>query len=1178
MALIHTNKAEFSDLFTPFFEDCSLEEENSIALPLLDPTEGTNSRNNYNGSNTNNSLFGYQPPAGGGFPSIPNSTDSTATATANTVSSASTGHYGGTRLLNLDQHRYPELASIVANDFYSHTHRQSDYRVESVHILRNPLVWDRYKATKAMRRERSKKWYDQRQRTRAASATDLPLTEEDENWEAPEDRFRDEILFHGTQKSKIASILHNGLDPKMTVRANYGKGLYFSDAIEKCMQYTDTQTTMDQEYSIILCCVILGNVLVEPYEKSSRRLFPTSNFLPPGYDSAVAHDVYKEWIVMEKSHVLPLCVVNFKATNSPDSFFRLSQHSVLFRASGHYPPSIHDIQRNLLVPVPTDLNADPETADSNLEEWHGPDEGFAAMLTKVFHADLASTKVRKLKFSKHVDWLIKIKITQRRYYISEPNRSLLISAVKNIQTLQTRLEADRDLANKSRNLQRQSIEAAKAKIPNCQQLLTVVQDIEPELKRIQALGTQVQNELNQLHADAAQQGIPANSHQFQLAAHPIQQRLASLQAEYDQKLAATTAWTQEQKTLAESILQMQRSFDDQSRMDKERDDRNKMSITIETARVTQQGLAFACPLTKLEMKLRIVNADKDRSTLGFSNPTEKFSMPQSDFQTVTLKSWPQVVAELLMPALMITLMPSAAVQQLSQTTIFRVEETIKQLGLTDVKELWEIAPSLTFSMPMASPILWPINTRRRLANRRLFKLTDYLEWIFLETEVRKRKIQARETSSVTGQLKSQLRADRVERNPLEGLDLRMFLSKKWEELDPRIIPAIRGLLSRTGSVVFDRKAREAEIAAMGANLMENLFITAEPHMLVQDDDKTRHTAAGPSKQPPAECPICQEVLEIPENATMTSPSKTTAASASTASTSSSSALPSNKNDQEPDRVVKLRSCRHCFHESCISHWFKADASNLKCPLCQVMCTTGARAGATKEAFSGKPIKLGPSPDGTLGYAFDVRLACYFLYVCIPGHYAPVTDDATRTEVWIKPENRYMVIPFTARLGPLLMIRTICLFYYGHLFKVGRSLTRDIDNVVTWNGVHMRTAMTGAYGFPAPVFEESCWDEINLKGVAMGLDDLLLEMPPAPVPLAEVLKKEATQTSSLRPTVSIAGSVAAAAGHGAVGGLVGAGGGGGGNGADPTIGESEEDRRYRNTQRLFSGGQHYAFRI
>lgn len=225
MTLVHTNKAEFSELFTQFFEDCAPEIE---AIP--------------------NAPF-----------------DRIDKEPVITLSDTP----GATKHLNLDPAVFPDVCNAVVGDFFGHCRNKDDYSIQSLRLLRNPVTWHRYQSEKKVRR-------------RLAEDVDM---------------FRDEILFHGTPKRKLSSILQNNLDPRTTVRANYGKGVYFSDSIEKCMQYVDPQTSMEQEYSIILCCVLLGKVWVEPYEKAQRKLDPNTMFLPEGYDSAVGHDSFKEWIV-----------------------------------------------------------------------------------------------------------------------------------------------------------------------------------------------------------------------------------------------------------------------------------------------------------------------------------------------------------------------------------------------------------------------------------------------------------------------------------------------------------------------------------------------------------------------------------------------------------------------------------------------------------------------------------------------------------------------------------------------------------------------------------------------------------------------------------------------------------------------------------------------------------------
>lgn len=203
-----------------------------------------------------------------------------------------------TMLLNITPATHADLCGMIASDFLAHTRVPADYSITSMRVLRNPLVWARYQAEKQLRRQLAVNRRDAVARERAKGNTNVhvqPISAANE--EGPEELYRDEILYHGTHQTRVPAILINGLDPRMTVRANYGQGVYFSDSIEKCMQYVDYQTSMEQEYSIILCCVLLGRVMVEPHEKGKRNMNPQIKFLPPSFDSAVETDIYREWIM-----------------------------------------------------------------------------------------------------------------------------------------------------------------------------------------------------------------------------------------------------------------------------------------------------------------------------------------------------------------------------------------------------------------------------------------------------------------------------------------------------------------------------------------------------------------------------------------------------------------------------------------------------------------------------------------------------------------------------------------------------------------------------------------------------------------------------------------------------------------------------------------------------------------
>ncbi|KAI8597757.1 hypothetical protein EDD21DRAFT_207938 [Dissophora ornata] len=240
MPLIRTNTNELSELFQPYFENCPPAMEKAATVPIErheNPITLTN------------------------LPQIVAQGNSPVQGT------------GSTMLLDLSRLGDANLFETIADDFYAHTRDKADYDITSIYLLRNPVAWRRYQAEKQIGRQGAQ-------------------GEED-----PAMLFRDEILYHGTHQRCVPSILLHGIDPRMAVRANYGKGIYMSDSIEKCMQYVDKQTTIEQEYSVVLCCALLGKVIVEPYDKSKRKLDQHALFMPEGYHSGVAHDVFKEWVI-----------------------------------------------------------------------------------------------------------------------------------------------------------------------------------------------------------------------------------------------------------------------------------------------------------------------------------------------------------------------------------------------------------------------------------------------------------------------------------------------------------------------------------------------------------------------------------------------------------------------------------------------------------------------------------------------------------------------------------------------------------------------------------------------------------------------------------------------------------------------------------------------------------------
>lgn len=161
-----------------------------------------------------------------------------------------------------------------------------------------------------------------------------------------------------------------------------------------------------------------------------------------------------------------------------------------------------------------------------------------------------------------------------------------------------------------------------------------------------------------------------------------------------------------------------------------------------------------------------------------------------------------------------------------------------------------------------------------------------------------------------------------------------------------------------------------------------------------------------------------------------------------------------------DKVIKLKKCNgHFFHEDCkIIEWIK---KNGKCPICKTMY------GITK----------------TYGPEGDMRIN--------------VINDGKYIEIMfmlkggINPENnkRYYGETRIAYLPTTLKgYQVLELFKKAHanrlLFTIGYSLTRNQDNVIIYNGIHMKTSIYGGshslrndLGYLDRVIEE-----LNDKGI------------------------------------------------------------------------------------------------
>ncbi|KAF9584045.1 putative E3 ubiquitin-protein ligase dtx2, partial [Lunasporangiospora selenospora] len=996
---------EFSNHFKKFFEDSPPEIEQAPSLPILPPSTGV-------------SKFELHPAL------IPT-------------------YYpeGPIKLLDLDPKTYPDLCSLAAKTFYGHARCWTDYDIKNIRMLRNPIVWKRYQAEKALRRQLAQQDLDIR--VAEAKATGKPAGETVPSTEL----FRDEILFHGTPKLRVDSILMNGLDPRLTVRANYGKGVYFSDSIEKCMQYVDPQYSMNQEYSIVLCCTTRVAALMALHNGAGCKVSKTFGF--------------------EKSQILPLCVINFKATNSPSSFFRLSTHSVLFGSKLTYSHSTGDFLVNRTVPTPKDLNSTQSTT-----EWYDGDTDIIHMTTIAFGVPADSRpQVRSIRYPGRVVWALHLKDAAGvDHYVQckADVMSSLLSTARSIHNRQEHIDLNALTKNGNHHIRKKKILDEYATIPNVQNLTQLLRTSMVELERIDQEGLATKAEVERIVQLAAQDAIQQGrdprfmSHDVRLMIHPLEQRFKDLEVLYHQKKAEFQFWSEADIVRGRRVFQLQSELEKEIMEFAAQFTKEREAIAAQT-REFQLTAKSSTSLTTMDeinrwaveaaQEMRDAPQNKDHGVL------EQFKMVNTELTMQTVQIWPQVVAELLLPTTMMN----------------------------------NISP-MVFKDIVASAKFWPIYPRTRLPNQKLFWMSDYLAWILAEKERR-----------LLQNSRSQHQSSASSNPSQPSGDDQVLTQDQWDHIDPMILKATHGLQSRFGTVIFNREARQKELDTMGQDMMKSLFVLAEPSMLLSGADKASTKASTESASstnnqssvdaPKSECPICQDILELPEStpgSEMDNPN-TNKSDKNTSET---------KNGLEP--VVKLKSCRHCFHEACITEWFKVKDSQLKCPMCNTMCGTGLRADAAKNSFQGKPIKLGPMPDGVLAYSFDPRLCCYFVYISTPAHSIPnphatgsssnTSSRSQRQTIAVQNDSRYAIIPFTARLGPLLLIRLITAYYYGHLFRNGTSITRNQDNVVVWNGIHLRTSFNGQHGYPAPNFEINCWQEIDQKGVAMGLDSLLISIP------------------------------------------------------------------------------------
>ncbi|RIA88351.1 hypothetical protein C1645_247277 [Glomus cerebriforme] len=180
---------------------------------------------------------------------------------------------------------------------------------------------------------------------------------------------------------------------------------------------------------------------------------------------------------------------------------------------------------------------------------------------------------------------------------------------------------------------------------------------------------------------------------------------------------------------------------------------------------------------------------------------------------------------------------------------------------------------------------------------------------------------------------------------------------------------------------------------------------------------------------------------------------------------------------QPLNVVKMNNCPHIFHKSCIETWLYMPSSQMICPNCKTPCHDPMA-----------PPPIGPMPDGEMAYSFSEKFGAWFICYSIP-HGAQLPCHSAPGKPF-KGATRTAICPIYLKRGPLLFIRMVAAFYYHHTFTVGTSLTTNMSDVITWNGIHHKTSIDGGFGFPDSTYEERVSLELDGKGILLFLRDLI----------------------------------------------------------------------------------------
>ncbi len=175
-------------------------------------------------------------------------------------------------------------------------------------------------------------------------------------------------------------------------------------------------------------------------------------------------------------------------------------------------------------------------------------------------------------------------------------------------------------------------------------------------------------------------------------------------------------------------------------------------------------------------------------------------------------------------------------------------------------------------------------------------------------------------------------------------------------------------------------------------------------------------------------------------------------------------------DAPPVRLCKCRENTHHFHDVCIR---QSLTHKPQCPTCKKFY-----ALYTGNQPTNGQMRVGYTH--TLAEGHETASAGTWV---INWHFPSGVQEQSHPNpgVAYANDNRMALIPDSTQ-GRRLLKALQKAFRRRLMFTVGQSQTTGRDNVIVWNGIHMKTGFNGPYGFPCPGFFATLENELMLKHI------------------------------------------------------------------------------------------------